>query len=219
MIRLAIVVEGHTEREFVNNVLADELKCRGIESKPILLGHEGGGRMGGDVRVPRLGGEMARSLDNHHFVTSLVDFYGFGDKASSETVGELEGRISAEVRRNARQTFDRQRVFPYVQQYEFEALLFSDVNAFAAVLPRISTGSVTALREVRCQFPSPEDINDDPGTAPSKQIGRVIRGYNKRRDGYLVAKEIGLDKIRAECPRFNEWVTRLEALGNAPAFA
>lgn len=217
MIRLSIVVEGHTEREFVNNVLAADLQDRGIESRPILLGHEGGGRMGGDVRVPRLGGEMARSLDNHDFVTSLVDFYGFGNKGSNETVEELEDRISNEVRRNARQPYDHQRVFPYVQQYEFEALLFSDVSAFAAVLPRVSQGSVATLRGIRSQYTTPEDINDDPDTAPSKQIERVIRGYNKRRDGYLVAEEIGLDRIRAECPRFNRWVKGLEALANPSA--
>ena len=120
MISLAISVEGRTEEEFVKQVLAPQLRRRGVESEPSLLN--------GDVRVPRLGGEMARLLQNHAYVTSFVDFYGFRDKGSRETPEELERRIASEVRRNTRQEYDPQRVFPYVQQYEFEGLLFSDVN-------------------------------------------------------------------------------------------
>ncbi len=37
MIRLAISVEGRTEEEFVNNLLADHLRARGVEPQPILL--------------------------------------------------------------------------------------------------------------------------------------------------------------------------------------
>lgn len=39
-------------------------------------------------------------------------------------------------------------------------------------------------------------------------IERLLRGQQ-------VAKKMGLEKIRAECPRFDEWVTRLETLGGA----
>ena len=215
MTSLAIVVEGPTETEFVDKVLAPHLRERGVCPFPNSLD--------GHVFVARLASRIAGWLrpPGSDFVTSLVDFYGFRDKQSGETVGELQDRITVhiadEIRRSSPQGYEPCRVIPYVQQHEFEALLFSDVNAVAAVLPRISQGSVAALRGVRCRYPTPEDINDDPDTAPSKQIERVIRGYNKRRHGYLVAEEIGLDKIRAECPRFNDWVTRLEALANPPA--
>ena len=200
-------MEGETEEEFVNNVLAPLLRARGMEVEPVLLK--------GNVTVPRLGGEMARLLQGRDFVTSLVDFYGFWDKQHSETLAELKIRIATAVRTNTRQDYDPQKVLPYVQQHEFEALLFSDVSAFS-VLPFASDSSVQALREIRSQFLTPEDIDDSPDTAPSKRIERVMRRYNKPRDGYVVAQEIGLDKIRAECPRFNEWLTVLEALGNEP---
>ena len=49
MIRLAISVEGRTEEEFVNNVLADHLRDRDVEPAPIPLG--------GDVTVERLASE------------------------------------------------------------------------------------------------------------------------------------------------------------------
>ena len=208
MIRLAVSVEGETEENFVNSVLAPLLQARGMEIEPVLLK--------GNVTVPRLGGEMARLLQNRDFVTSLVDFYGFRDKQHHETSTELEIRITTAVRTNIRYGYDPQRVLPYVQQHEFEALLFSDVSAFS-VLPLASDGSIQALQEIRDQFLTPEDINDSPDTAPSKRIERVLRRYNKPSDGYVVAEEIGLDKIRAECPRFDEWVTRLEALDNTAA--
>ena len=38
MIRLAIVVEGQTEEEFVNKVLASHLRTRAVEPTPVLVG-------------------------------------------------------------------------------------------------------------------------------------------------------------------------------------
>ena len=68
------------------------------------------------------------------------------------------------------------------------------------------------LRALRAQFPTPEQINDNSDTAPSKRIAGVVLRYNKRVHGPLLAEMIGMDTIRAECPRFNAWITRLEAL-------
>ena len=107
---------------------------------------------------------------------------------------------------------DSRRVIPYVQQHEFESLLFSDVDAFAAVLPGVSNEVVPTLRHIRSQFPSPEDINDNPATAPSKRIAGAVPEYRKVVHGPLIAGETGLDTIRRECRRFNAWMERLEAL-------
>ena len=103
-------------------------------------------------------------------------------------------------------------MIPYVQQHEFESLLFSDVDAFAAVLPGVSNEVVPTLRHIRSQFPSPEDINDNPATAPGKRIAGVMPEYRKVVHGPLIAGETGLDAIRRECRRFNAWMERLETL-------
>ena len=131
---------------------------------------------------------------------------------SQETPAALETRIATAVNTNIRGSYEQRQVFPYVQRYEFEGLLFSDVNAFA-VLPIASEGSVQALYQIRSQFPTPEDVNDSPGSAPSKRIQQLIPRYRKRDHGYVIAKEIGLDKIRTECPRFGDWLSRVESLG------
>ena len=204
MTRLAIVVEGSTETEFVDNMLVPYLSERGVYPFPYSLD--------GNVSVARLAHRMAGFLHSADCVTSLVDFYGFRHR-NNATPDQLENMIDQAVKQRTTRSWDRRRVFSYVQQYEFEGLLFSNVNAFA-VLPFASDRTVPALQEVRSQFPTPEAINGNPNTAPSKRIERVMHRYNKRRDGYLVAEEIGLDTIRAQCPRFSQWVARLQALGN-----
>lgn len=203
MIRLAIAVEGETEEEFVKQVLASRLRLRDVEPIPYLLM--------GNVNVPRLSGEMARLLPDHDAVTSLVDFYGFEGKNQRETADELERRILTATRTNLRMAPDPLLVIPYVQLHEFEGLLFADTQAFGTLL-NLPEGALERLRAIREQFTTPEDINNDTLTAPSKRIANIIPRYNKKVDGPMLAEEVGLDRIRAECPRFNRWLADLEVL-------
>ncbi len=55
----------------------------------------------------------------------------------------------------------------------------------------------------------PEDINDDPSTAPSKRIRHAVPGYQKTLHGPLIAGAIGIDRIRSACPHFRAWIERL----------
>ena len=205
MTRVAISVEGKTEEEFVKQILAPALKPAGVYPHPSLLG--------GGITVKKVASDMANLAECFDFVTSLVDFYGFRNKGSDTREG-LERRIWHAVRSKTNHALDDSRIFPYVQQYEFEALLFSDANAFASSLFYVTTSVVDDLLAIRSLFNSPEDINDSPDSAPSKRIKKLIPRYGKVTDGQLVAGEIGLEKIRAECPRFDEWVTRLKSLGD-----
>lgn len=212
MTRIAIVVEGQTELDFVNKVLSPNLWEQEVYLSPRLLGHNGG-----NVSVDRLAADMASYLVDYDYVTSLVDFYGFRDKGSL-TVQELEERINAEVNRRVRRPHAQSRTFAYVQLHEFEGLLFSDVYAFERAPIVLPDGCVDKLLSIRTdpRFPTPEDINDSPDTAPSKRIGNLIPRYRKRANGSDIAEQIGLPAIRAECPRFNAWVARMESLSNIP---
>ena len=63
-------------------------------------------------------------------------------------------------------------------------------------------------------YPNPEDINDNPNTAPSKRLIQNIKGYNKVIDGVSIIEEIGLPEILNKCSRFRNWIEILEdALG------
>lgn len=206
MIRLAIVVEGETEEGFVNRVLAEHLHLKGVDPRPVLP-H---GR-GGDISIDRLAPEIVKLIRSFDFVTSLVDFYAFKEKENA-TPDALEQRINQAVSSRIHQSWDESQVFAYVQRHEFESLLFSNPSCFSAI-ENISNGTLDRLQEIRRQFATPEDINDSPTTAPSKRIAQLIPHYNKRLHGPDVAMETGLDLIRKECVRFNEWLTRLESLG------
>ncbi len=206
MIRLAIAVEGETEEEFVKNVLARHLRTTGVEPQPIPLG--------GNITVSKLASAIAKLQWDFDRVTSLVDFYGFRDKGT-DTLEQLEQRISRRVDLEVKRSWDQSRVFPYIQRHEFEALLFSEVAAFADVI-NAPEEAVADLRRIRYRFHTPEDINDSSETAPSKRILGVIPRYKKVVDGSLIAEKMGLNTIRSECPRFNSWLERLESFGTPP---
>lgn len=210
MIRLAISVEGLTEEEFVNRLIADHLRSKGIEARPISLG--------GYITVSRLAQDMVNLFwQRYHFVTSLVDFYGFRDKGG-RTICELEGAVFTEADRLIRRSWDQRAIFPYIQRHEFEGLMFSEVDCFATLeLADIDDGCLQELRRIRNCFKTPEDINDNCMTAPSKRIEALIPRYIKPLHGALVATATGLDRIRAECPRFNKWLTCLELLPSQAA--
>ena len=165
----------------------------------------------GNVSLPRLSERMADLVWSFDRVTSLVDFYGFQNKGSA-SVTELEGQIRQSVMARLHRPVDESRIIPYVQQYEFEGLLFSDARAFAAVLG-VADNTVDQLTKIRDAFVSPEEINDSESTAPSKRISQIIPKYNKAVDGPPVAQDIGLPALRQECPRFHQWVEQLESLG------
>ena len=208
--RVAISVEGQTEEEFVKQLLASHLQDRSVlEVIPVIVGRaRGSARGGGNVTMELLAKDMQHLLHNFDAVTSLVDFYGFrgkGDLSPEDLVLAIQERIGQ---------FDERFVFPYVQVHEFEGLLFSNANAFGNVLP---DAPVAELRSIRSAFDTPEDINDNPATAPSKRIKRLIPRYRKTLHGPEVAQEVGLDGIRSQCPRFDAWVCRLESLGEPAA--
>ena len=206
MTRLAILVEGLTEEVFVRQVLADYLMTRGVGSYAIQLG--------GNVTVQGIVLQMQRLSHSFDAVTSLVDYYGFKQKGKMSPQ-ELEARIFETVCERIERTknLDRSKIIPYIQQYEFEGLLFSDLHVFANqnIVP-ISAKSLEKLQIIRSGFRCPEDINDGRMTAPSKRLKMAIPEYRKWTHGSQLAKRIGLDVIRKECPRFDHWIERLESL-------
>jgi trehalose-6-phosphate synthase len=58
---------------------------------------------------------------------------------------------------------------------------------------------------------APEDINDNPETAPSKRIIHYFPVYQKVFQGIIAAKRIGIELMRKECSHFNSWLEHLES--------
>ena len=204
MSRLGMLVEGATEVEFVKRVLAQPLSDHGVAATPV--------SMDGDVTSDRMARELATLYRSFDCVTSFVDFYGFRDKADL-TVDQLEQEVEGKVGIRIGKHYDASRVAVYVQRHEFEGLLFADVDGFRNVGLAIDEACLARLRGVRQRFPTPEDINDDSTAAPSKRILALLADYRKRLHGPLIAEDIGLATLRAECRRFGDWMDRLERLG------
>lgn len=113
-----------------------------------------------------------------------------------------------------REIGDRHRFIPHLQIHEFEALLFADVEVIDDALQ--AHGSMESrldeLRSIVEHFNHPELIDDGEETAPSKRLEELFPRYDKVFQGEMIAHDIGLSRIRNACPRFDDWVTRLESL-------
>ena len=119
-----------------------------------------------------------------------------------------EAQMEADIRHEMGDVFFPVRFIPFVIMHEFEALLFSDCAAFSRGIGRPDLQQ--QLQAIRDIFATPEEINDSPITAPSKRVLQIIPNYQKPFLGPLAALEIGLERMRQECPHFDAWLTRLE---------
>lgn len=111
---------------------------------------------------------------------------------------------------------DDRRFIPYLQRHETEALVFAGLDHLEELLDATADlEGLQALREEVAGTP-PEDIDDGPRTAPLKRLARHIPSYSKTVHGPTVAEATGLPAFRAAGPRFDAWISRLEALGEPP---
>ena len=104
------------------------------------------------------------------------------------------------------------RFIPCIQLHEFGALVFADLGSLVDAGPTDPTTVEQLVRATR-HIEDPELINCGQDTHPSARLLRHIPGYEKLTWGVRAARTTGLPAIRAKCPHFSDWVTKLEALG------
>lgn len=215
MIRIKLLVEGQTEEAFVNELLVEPYANRGIYLTPIIVltspGHRGG--LVSYTKVRRQLEKLCRE-DSDAYITTLFDLYAlptdFPGKSSPDYPLAANGQQKAEfLERALEEHIGEQNFFANILVHEFEALLFTDINAFAEWTD--DDRDLQPLHAARATL-SPEDINEMPHTAPSKRILAAMPNYQKPVHGPLIALSIGLDAIRAACPHFNRWLERIESL-------
>jgi hypothetical protein len=103
----------------------------------------------------------------------------------------------------------RHRYIPYLQLHEFEGLLFNDIQIFRDHVPEYELVDIDELEKTFADYNNPEMINNNKETSPSHRLKRIIKGYNKLVYGLCLAEAIGIDKIRAKSPRFNQWIDKI----------
>jgi hypothetical protein len=212
MIRVGISVEGQTEMEFCKKVLTPFLRNYDIELTPIVVATSrdkcGTKRKGGCINIDRIKSEVTKLLHNFDYVTTMYDFYGFDDRPTDD-IDELE-KIIYEL-------FENANFIPYVQQYEFETLLFSKPEYYEEYFG--DSRITEKMKQIIAEFQDDiEKINDSPQTAPSKRLEQLFdevgESYDKVLHGEGIAGDIGIESIRVEAKRFNEWVEKIIKLGN-----
>lgn len=211
---------GTDGRIFCQELLAENLWESNVNATPRLLGPSG--HKGGRTSYARLKHDVLAHLkqDRAAYCSTTIDLYGLGsgfpghpppDHVSSiEKVRHVERAVKEDICEAVPDLRADLRFIPYLQLHEYEAMLFSDPAAFAKAINH--PDSLGKFQRIREEFETPEDINNDPETAPSKQILAVCPTYRKVIEGTQAAAAVGIPRMRAECRHFREWLETFEAL-------
>lgn len=209
MKRLYIIVEGQTEEDFVNQVLAPYLfhfKILDVRAIKITTSKTG---KGGFVNYQHLKNDALKYLKKEKdiIVTTFFDYFrmptSMPDYEKCIKLPFADNRINC-LEAAMQEDIGYDNFIPYIQKFEFEALLFSENSGFEAYFEEKICNET---RQVIEKFETPEEINTHPEKAPSKRLEKIFKSngekYEKVDDGNLVALELGIEKILNACPRFN----------------
>lgn len=205
---LYIIVEGPSEEEFVKNFLTP-MSNNNWRIQPIeITTNRNMGKRGGFTTYSQLRNDVSRLLKSKEekFITTFVDFFRIPhnvpnykeclkSKDDESRINCLEKAIKTDI--------NSDNFFPYIQKYEFEALLFSSNKGFENYYgKKVSTLTAKIIEK----YPNPEDINNNPNTSPANRLKQIIPEYNKPNVGNIIALEIGIEKMLEKCPRFRNWI-------------
>jgi len=225
MNRVLVLVEGQTERIVVDQFLNPHFTLHGVSLSPRIVGkpgHKGGVRPFEGIRKELC--NLLKSDPTCAAVTTFFDYYALPSdwpgtaeakgQPSNKIPDHIEPKIAEAIQQKFDASFNPSRFIPYIQMHELEALFFADPKAMAAAigdegLSEEISGIVTACGGC-------EAIDDGPTTAPSKRVQALFPGYRKGQSlnahAPKILNAIGIQTVRAQCPHFNEWCTKLEQL-------
>jgi hypothetical protein len=213
MNQVIILVEGPTEETFVKEVLRPYLQKHNVWVTPTIINSKIDKYVtnykGGSVTFGKAQRDLQRLLkDNSIYVTTFFDFYRLG----TDFPQQKEMPINVDI--YDRLTFlenafekgiNHPRFKAYIQPYEFEALLFADINGFQNNFsdePKF----IDAINRIIQAFPNPEEINNGATTAPSKRIESLKPNYEKIFHGNMIALDNGIEVLILKCPHFAAWI-------------
>lgn len=211
MKRVYVYCEGQTEESFVTSILAPYLAQSDITTIPIVCKTKHTNNRsykGGVASYSKIRDEL-RSICHQHkneLITTMLDYYGLprDTPGLESTEKELYKRID-HIEKTIQSDIGADNCVINLMVHEFEALLFSDPNAFGIISPEVAD----AVQSIKIGFKNPEHINNSQSTAPSKRLMNVIENYSKRRTGVIIAKRTGIERMIEECPHFNQWLEQI----------
>ena len=219
MKRLIILVEGDSEiilmKKLVIPYLYDQISgCLSddagwsFETQKITTNRKLN-KKGGNISYIYLLNEIKRiTAQGCTLITTFFDFFRLPVDFPSHTMegSRIETIEAALMQALKKDVMHLPAFIPYIQMYEFEALLFSGMDGFELVVDEANQlGEIQAIMD---QYPNPEEINGGASTAPSKRLKKIYN-YDKTGDSELILELLGLDAICEKCPRFKSWLNNL----------
>jgi len=223
--RILVVVEGPTERASLQQTdVAAQCFQQGFSIHPKVVGKPG--HKGGVRSFERVLPEILAFLrqEPQAKVTTLFDFYalpladwpGHPQSAAlppAQAVTHIEAGMAAAVAA-ALPNLMPGRFIPYIQLFEFEALLFADPAAMAQTFGNPALEPTFAGIVAACG--GCEAIDNGPTTAPSKRIEAAFPAYKKggglNAHAPLILGQIAREnwpQLLTACPRFAHWLGQL----------
>lgn len=206
MKRVIVYCEGPSEETFINRILAPAL----ISFDVYITATSFGGVSKYSIIRKKLQ-NLCRS-DKSAIITTMLDYYGLpqdtpGYKVSKDKRTDIYDHVEY-VEQKMKEDINESNFLPNLVMHEYEALLFSDVQAFSYCA--LSDRQLSELKSIQQAYPTPEHINNSPNTAPSKRILQIYADYDKVLDGYNIAQNIGLERIKRQCRHFDQWIQKIE---------
>lgn len=220
--RVFVLVEGPTERRFLDAVLRPHLRpAIDLVSIIVTTRRERSGRKTGRGGGPwKNWRNDLRTLsyeqgDPRVRFTTMIDLYSL--PSDFPGIEQLHGMTDTRRRVERAQELMADdiadpRFIPYVQRHELEALVFADLDRLRDHLDSEPDLAGLAALSASVLGLDPEDINDGQLTAPSKRLLHHVPSYRKTHHGPNVLESIGVRALRSRCPRFDAWISRLESL-------
>lgn len=212
MKRVVFIVEGDTEISFVQKCVIPYLYKKGFTNSmnaQKILTNRKLNKKGGNVNYEYLKNDICRvAATKNVLITTLLDFFRLPtDYPCYTTDSHKIEQIEKAVKETISEIVESTCFLPYIQRHEIETLMYTNMDGFSLVVD--DEEILKELQEIIEKYPNPEDINGGAETAPSKRLMKMFP-YEKTSDGEMILEALNIDDIRAKCPRFNEWMKKLE---------
>lgn len=220
MTRLLMLVEGQSEEIFAKRVLQPHLAEYGVFlADPVVLWTKrmpsGGGFRGGVCRWEQILKSLRPLLrDTDAWITTLIDYYGLPDDVPGYQASlELADKRLAilQLQEELTRQLAHPQLIPFLALHEFESWLFADPDVTATHFGQTEKAAQLA------NAGEPELINHGRHTHPKARLSSLFPSYRETADGPIVLEKIGIARIKAACPHFAAWMTRLEGLAQNEA--
>ncbi|MBN2134198.1 MAG: DUF4276 family protein [Acidobacteria bacterium] len=222
MKKILVLTEGQTEERFVKDVLCPECLHYQVYLQPVVLATKraktGNKFRGGVSTYGKIRNDALKLLGDTGAaaVTTFIDYYGLPADFPGRRelpVGSCYRKVE-HLERCFADDINDQRFVPFLMLHEFETLLFADIEVMSEAFHSNET-KFSKLKSILQSYNNIEEINDGSDTHPSRRIQSVFDDYHKALHGPLITGRIGMEKIRAACGHFNDWLKKLEQIATA----